>query len=209
MQDWAWVPTIRYLTHCVRCLSVRQVEKIEFAHANPNLTRTTRWLKRLGQRGLVQLQMLAAHPELELRGPLLDYHPGDPTPEFDSLAYRAQVRWQRPLVMTLIATATDSAKRLTGGTIGGRAIRLRELNHDLLLSSAFLSLHKHIPTLETYWRGEDAVYATNVHASGQKIPDAVITGPGPPVIVESAGAYGEKKLRAFHREFNNQRYQLW
>jgi len=153
---------------------------------------------------MISLCEMMTHPEIDVSEPLLDFHPGDPVPDFDALAWRTQSRWTSPPELTLIATASKKAKQLAGGIIGGRPIRTREVTHDVHCSSLYLHFLEHHPELADRWLPEDAIS----HLDGRKVPDAIIMG-NQPVIIEFAGAYSAMKMRVIHAHFCNQRYQLF
>jgi hypothetical protein len=186
----------------------RQVARLAFQHTKEPEIIAQQWARRQARAGLLTLQYIAVHPELKLHEPLLEFHPGDPLPNFDALAWQVQSRWKLPPEMTLVATATKKARQFTGGVIGGRPIRHREVTHDVHVASVYLRLRETDCELSKRWMPEDAVYATNAHEFRTKVPDAVLTGKEP-LIVEFAGKYSARKLRSLHAEYSKSRYQLW
>ena len=195
---------LEILTQKVRVLTDNQVSRVSFQHTKQPAVVSRQWLRRQEKAGMLSLHELMTHPEIDVSKPLLDFHPGSPTPDFDALAWQAQSRWTSVPKQTLVATATKKAKQLTAGPVGGRPIRAREATHDIHCSAVYLHFRQHQPELAKRWLPEDAVS----HLDGNKVPDAIITG-DEPIIVEFAGAYAAQKMRGIHAEFCNRRYQFY
>ena len=134
---------------------------------------------------------MLTHPEIDISEPLLDWHPGDPTPYFPALAWLTQSRWTSPPTRNMLATATKKAKQLMGGAVGGRPIRIREATHDCHVSALYLHFREHFPELAARWVPEDA-FDSDEHRD--KRPDAIITGPEP-IFIEFGGAYPAARIR--------------
>lgn len=192
------------LTNKVRILTLSQVARLSFDHVKHPRTSARQWLKRQANEDLVTLHEMMIHPEIDVTVPLLDYQPGNPTPDFEAIAWRAQSRWQDPVRPTLIAAATRKAKLRRGGLVGGRPIRIREATHDVHCASVYLSLRNSNEELAERWMPEDAL----PHSDGDRLPDAIITGEEP-IVIDFVGAYAAKKLRQFHNEFQSMRYRFY
>ena len=200
---------IEILTTRVRCLTLEQIARTAYPRAKNPLTAARQWLGRMGRANFVTLQTFPVHPELSLTAPLLDYHTGDPAPNFDAISWSAQSRWKEPPVMSLVVKATNEALKRTGGSLKQRPLRLREVTHDLHVASVYLRLLENNPELAAHWIHEDAMGDSQPETCGSARPDAVLDGPEK-IIVEFAGSYSAKKLRALAADYAAQgRFQFW
>lgn len=164
-------------------------------------------LSQLQDAGLISNERLMLSPELPLAHPLLTWAPGDPIPEFSSLAYRLTARWTDAPILTQVYTATKRAAQHFGGH-GGRPIRSTERTHDLHLAAVFL-IKRQNPAFRTdFWLSESSIYAQQL-SKNEKLPDALIKVPR--TAIEFGGEYDKYKLRAFHDYCAQQNlsYELW
>lgn len=163
---------------------------------------------RLKRRGLVETLTAMVHPEPMLEGPVLDWRPGDPLPNFDRIAWKLQSRWTEPLVRTTVAWATTKAKQAQGALSRGRGPRAKEITHDIGVSQVYFHLCRHHPELAEHWIGEDELRA---QGRTDDIPDAIIALPeGQHISIDFGGAYSARKLRTIHQNYAPQgRYQIW
>jgi hypothetical protein len=193
------------LTSKIRLLTTGQIARTWFAHTEKPTVIAAQYVRRLQVTGLITISRTMAHPEQELTEPILDWQPGSDEPNFDRLSWKACSRWSEHPVRTTVITATEKARSHTGGPIGGRPIRPLELNHDIGVSTVFLNIQARDPELARLWVHEDALAREARHNDRENLPDAQLDG----LVIEFAGAYSAKKLRAVHEHFSKRPYQLW
>jgi hypothetical protein len=163
---------------------------------------------RLERAGIVKTFTAMAHPELPLRGPLLDWREGNSLPDFERLAWQLKSRWTEPPIRTRVVYATAKAKQGFGSLCGERKVRAKEISHDIGVAQCFFELRRTHPELTDHWVGEDQLRAEGREGD---IPDAVVRiREGAEVIIEFGGAYDARKLRAIHANYaTHGRYQVW
>lgn len=193
------------LTWSVRVLTLGQVAHKWFGHTAEPIVIAGQYARRFARTGMISITKTIAHPELQLKEPLLDWRPGDDQPNFDRLSWKATSRWNQHPTRTTVITATTKARCHTGGPIGGRPIRPLELQHDIGVSTVFLNLQARDPELARHWVHEDTLARDARHNDRENLPDARIGA----LVVEFAGAYSANKLRSVHERYSNDSYQLW
>jgi len=199
---------VELLTKRVRILSDRQTA-VEFFWDAANPIRVARTaIGRLERDGLVETHTVMTHPEVILKGPVLDWRKGDPLPNFGHVSRKLQSRWTEPPVRTKIVWATARAKRMYGALGNPRRPRAKEITHDIHVAQVFFHLLKREPELAEHWIGEDELRAQGREGD---IPDAVIALPdGGQITVDFGGAYDARKVRAIHQSYAQYgRYQIW
>lgn len=199
---------VELLARRVRIISDRQAAyEFFWDAANPiRVARTA--IGRIERKGMVETQVVMAHPEITLKGPVLDRRKGHPLPNSGNVAHKLQTRWDEPPVRTKIVWATAKAKRLLGASSSPRRPRAKEITHDIGVAQVYFHLLRHSPELAEHWTGEDELRAQGREGD---IPDAVIAVPGgEQVIIEFGGAYDSRKVRAIHQSYAQYgRYQIW
>ena len=150
------------------------------------------------------------HPLLPLERPMFLWHPGEPRPPYQQLAWRMRCRWTEPLVCVPVLLASRKAANHWGG-FGGRYRHRTQLTHDLHQAEIYLRLLATDPARASRWVGEELLDQLR---EGGKLPDAVIMaddGKSPEEIIEFGGAYDAVRIKSFHHfcEERSLRYQLW
>ena len=148
------------------------------------------------------------HPEIELKAPLCRYRPGGPVPDFKQVASHTRGRWKQAPVATEIVYATKAAKRIFGGSLGGKAPRPSETRHDIHLAQIYLNYLHQDPAAAAAWISEAELREERGPSTVATLPDAEIRL-HEPVTVEFGGAYPRKKLEAFHVHQQSQAYEIW
>lgn len=141
--------------------------------------------------------------------PLGYWHVGDATPNFGRLAWRAKKRSGTPKRQTIV-TATAKTKSMFGGVSGVRPIRTREIAHDAIVTSIYLT-HFH-PDPKHRWISEDELVATHGYGNhGLNVPDALIVDGHNSTALECIGSYSAAKLGRIHEQYSatGQAYALW
>jgi len=199
---------VALLATFLRIVSERQVAVEFFWDAARPLRVARTAIGRLERNELVETQTVMTHPEVILKGPVLDWHKGDPLPSFGHVSRKLQSRWGEPPVRTKIVWATARAKRLYGALGSPRKPRAKEITHDIHVAQVFFHLLRHQPELAEHWVGEDELRAQGRQGD---IPDAVIAVPGgEQIIIEFGGAYDARKVRVIHQSYaQHGRYQIW
>lgn len=202
---------LELLTQKVRVVTELQAANTYFAgNARPNkAARET--LRALEQKGLVVLSRSLLHPVLSLEAPLFVWKPGDTAPDTYELAWQIQKRWKATPTQTLMARATDRARTITGGTIGGRPQRRTEMLHDIHVTELYLTLCHTQPEVAQSWTHEDTLHEAGRFKTGDKIPDAVTLRDGLEVALDFGGRYKAEKLELIHTAMvkESMAYEIW
>lgn len=197
---------LRILSTSVRVLSMNQVERTWFR----SQASARRRLRQLVSEGVLREIEILARPELPLSMPVSTWAPGEPSPNFEAVAYQLQRRWVAPAEIQLAVIASRFGANFHGGS-GDRVPRATEQTHDLHLATVFLHYRKNFPALITTWRSEDALRRLSLQVRGGKIPDAIIIENSSQKIIEFGGAYKAKKLADFHESCRKTEtpYEIW
>lgn len=199
------------LTRRVRLLSLAQVARTWWPQASRPARAAETRLRALAEDGLIGLSRELAHPELDLETPVISWTPGEAEPNFGSASFKLQSRWSSDPVRTLCVSATHLAARRFGG-YGGRPSREIERTHDLHFSQVFLLYRSRHPELVPFWIFEEQIKAERSRrARGEKLPDAFLRLESGLRVIEFGGAYGKRKLQAFHHycEEKSYPYEIW
>ena len=192
---------ITLLARDCRVITVRQAASAFFSNRRDPLD-----CARRAARTLVRLGLATIRPgcmgRLHAKAPLLQFRPGDATPNFSALAWQNQKRWQaiKPR-QGVCLVATEKARLALGGTT--RPPRPRELEHDLLVTAVCLQLKNN--DTATAWRHEDSFAAED----GER-PDARYERDGTLVTVEVLGrGYTKQKMDRIWRAHSGGPLELW
>jgi len=201
----ARVDPLDVLTHELRLMSVAQIGRRWFAHADSPRRAAAEWLRRKARRGMVECWTMTLYPELAIEEPLCEWRRGMREPDFGAIAWRAASRWREAPVATVVAQATYKARALTGGFIGGRPIRQSEANHDHHVAAVYLALEK-ASDRNLCWKSEDELKAIGRSYAGGLLPDAFDAATL--TAIDFIGSYSSRKLARMHRAFEDSDY-LW
>lgn len=199
---------LKALVIMVRLFSLRQIASQWW---NGELANTRRRLHQLVDVGLLLSAQVLARPILHLGGPVVDWKPGDTTPDCGQIAYAFQSRIRRiPVRTTGVFLASERAARLFGGRCRGELAHPAQATHDLGVAAVWLHLAVHSPHRARAWVGEDLLAHTR---SGQKCPDAFIVDDNRAVqsVIEFGGDYDRDRIQSFHDDcaVRELPYQLW
>jgi hypothetical protein len=199
---------VQALVQKVRLLSQRQIVDSWW---NTDVANSRRRLKRLVEQHLVQRTIVLAKPAPLIEAPLVNWKPGDPSPDFGQVAYQCQDRWRmRPTRQCVVWFATERASQIYGGAGRGELKHPSQATHDLGVAAVWLRLRQVAPAWADAWKGEDLLAHTRV---GEKLPDAFIVDQSDQtvLVIEFGGAYDAERIEAVHRDCENRElpYQLW
>jgi len=199
---------LRALSLYVRFFSQRQVCRHWFDGDSAN---TRRRMKQLQTEGLIERVTVRSRSLPPLEQPLIQWQPGQGTPDIPRAAYRCRNRWKLRHVQTCaVYLATAAASQRFGGRMTGEVKKELQATHDLGVAQVWLYFDIHTPHLADAWRGEDVMAHTR---KGQKLPDGFILNPRGETIcvIEFGGSYDEQRIREFHDDCQqrNLPYQLW
>lgn len=192
----------------VRITTTAVLGKVSWNEADNPTRAAQMWVRRQAADGLLTFKSTLSHPLLDLSAPLLDWSPGEHSPNFGKLSYQAKRRYSERLSLQTTVSATVLAKNRFGGGLPNRPVRARELDHDIGVSQVFFHLLQYQPELAAMWLHEDSPCFPRHYRSGDKVPDALIKS-SPEIVVEFGGRYSAKKLREIHTAFGGGRYMLW
>ena len=184
-------------------LRAEQIARTFFSHtADPKRSAAT-LVRRMAGEGLVNSNIAILHPEVNCMTPLFEFHPGDRSPDFEMLAWRAKSRFRKPPIRTNVVTA--GAKLIP--TALQRPVRRTELLHDTILSAVFLQLVTTDHAAFDKWQHEDARRDATV--PGDKVPDAVLREKDTLVFIECIGSYAGHKIKSIHEAFQHVPYRFY
>lgn len=166
-------------------------------------------LRCLEAKNLIQICAAPAHPEIELKTPIVDWSPGDAVPDFGAISYRLHTRWREHPRRTVCISATRvAAARFVGH--GGRFPREVERTHDIHVAAVYLLYRLRSPELLAGWQHEEEVRLERPRR-GERLPDVVLHTAVGPRAVEFGGSYSKARLRAFHTycEHSSLPYEVW
>lgn len=194
------------LTLRVRVLSLTQIARTWWYNTAAPRANAGRRIGALQAAGFVECFTMLSHPELPLSEPLATWQPGQPPPDFATLARSLQSRWTKPDEATLAVIATERAARRFGG-MGGRRPRPSEATHDLHLAAVYLRMRMELPTRSRSWIPE-AMLPTGRRI---KVPDAIVQDGRHQTAIEFGGQYARAKLVEFHRDNSKRKrgYEIW
>lgn len=177
--------------------------------AQPELLARRR-LAKLAEVELVRRHSVSAMPLPPLDTPLIQWRPGQRTPDFGAAAWKAQNRWKESARQTIVYSATSKSANLFGGKPTQKLKSAFQITHDLGVAAMFLTLLRTDPQRASRWIGEDLIAPFRKH---QKLPDAVIAdspASRPAMIYEFAGQYPKSRIAAFHHDCARRRlpYEL-
>lgn len=199
---------LKFLSRNVRLATLPQLCRVFWPKAS-NSKSAERAIRTLVQVGIMKPQRLLAHPELELRGPVVEWEPGDPAPHFGKVSYRLRSRWTEARRTTTVYVASAKAAQLFAGH-GGQLAHPLHATHDLHVSAIYLRLLLERPEDAARWVLETSYAGSR---RGQKLPDAElqdIHGHSLKVI-EFGGAYPPERVKRVHEECERRcvPYELW
>ena len=193
----------------VRMLSLGQIGDAWWGESSDPRRFARRRLGPLSRAGLLEEREVLAHPLLDLAEPEFTWTPGLPGPDFEAVSYRLKSRWTEKPRRTRVFIATKRTLAELGGA-GGKLPALGQETHDLHMGTIYLRRLKQDPAAAEAWVGED-VFAPNRRR--QKLPDAVLLGPGQEVrlAIEFAGSYAAERVARFHEDCARRGtpYELW
>ncbi len=198
---------VETLALMVRLMGQRQIADHWWAGELPNARRR---LRRLADQDLITRIDVQARPTPTIQSPLLSWQPGQPDPDFGSIAYRSQARFRRqPVRRSTAWIATERGAQLFGGARRGTLKHPTQATHDLGVAAVWLRLAATAPQWAAAWRGEDLLAHTR---EGEKLPDAFFVNASDEIIcaVEFV-IYSAERIQAFHEDCvgRNLPYQLW
>jgi hypothetical protein len=198
---------VHTLTHHCPVLTAEQIGRYWHPHTVAPEKIALQLLRRQARKGLLKLDHSMIHPPLKIHEPLIDWRPGiSIEPQWESVAWKVQSRWNQNPVRAVIVSATKEARTLTGGPLCGRPTRPLELSHDVTLAEIFLSLRQRDAKAASHWLPDDVLTG---YGEGDKKPDAVIGHGDAGIVIELGGkAYSAKRLNAIHDAHRHRHYQL-
>ena len=202
---------LQALTEHVRVFSLPQIARTWWATSKNGIENAGDRLKILAAADLVEVHRAPAHPEIELREPVIDWTPGDPEPDFGPCSYKLQTRWKQHPVMTACVSATRTAMNRFGGH-GGRPPRQIERTHGIHLAAVYLLYRNRSPEVVSGWVFEERLKQERRREKFERLPDVVLRPDGGRErVIEFGGAYAKRKLAGFHafcaRKFWP--YEIW
>ena len=185
--------TIRRLAYCYRLTT----SKFEAGYHGIGISTARKRLNQLCQGRLLCRLRAWACDIPPITGPLFEWEPGDPEPDFGAIAWAAQERW-RSLVPkeTTIYVVAKKALSLLGLPPRPRVKLLHHVTHDLAMCEVYSYCQKVFPKYD--FLGEDMFAPFRGHGEG--VEDAqLIDGQGNVRrIVEHAGRYRKDRCVHFH-----------
>lgn len=198
---------LKPLTSKVRVLTHAQIARTFLARTSDQEQELQGIISELEGADFIASYTAMVHPELHLKAPLCSYSPGDPAPDFQSLARETRGRWKRAPVATDIVYATKRARRVFGGYLGGQKPRPSETRHDIHLAQIYLRYWARDRAAALAWVSE-AELRQEHGKNGGPLPDAEIRT-DQSLVIEFGGAYSRQKLEAIHEQQRTRAYEIW
>jgi hypothetical protein len=197
------------LTRRIRVLTLHQIARTWWECSPGRYDTALGRLSLLVRRGVLQCFPLRTYPELLLEKPVWEWYPGEPPPPFGVVSYRLKSRWDEPLRVTTVYTASKQSARFFAGH-GGPLCRPLQVTHDLHVSAIYLQLLLNRPQDANGWVSEDML---GPRKSGRKVPDAEIHDADgrPQKVIEFGGSYAPERVRKVHEDCETRGlpYELW
>lgn len=192
----------------VRLFSLRQIARQWW---NDDLANSRRRLRQLVNANLVISAQVVARSVLRLAGPVIQWKPGDPPPNFGAVAHLFQQRLRKVAARpTGVFIASERAARLFGGRCRGELSHPSQATHDLGVAAMWLFLAEHSPPMAMNWVGEDLLAHTR---RGQKCPDAFLVEATGTIsrVLEYGGDYDYERVERFHNDCAERQlaYEMW
>jgi hypothetical protein len=198
------------LTQKVRYLSTEQLGEHWWSPGPTGQRAARREVAGLVAAGYVERYQLLARPLASLEdGPVFEWAPGDPAPDYNAVSYGLQARWKASLRAVTVVLATPHAAAELGGVASG--LRLPEqASHDLAVAAIYLQLRRTEPEAACAWVSEDyfrllhrgrRATAGRVWPALDKEPDAVLLDDRGQIVrlVEFGGSYDARRVEKTHR----------
>ena len=194
----------------VRLFGLRQIAAHWF---DGDVANARRRLRQLAAIGLVAPIKVIARPTPKLVHPVVNWEPGDPTPNFGQVAQILAERWRnRPARVCTAFIATARTANLFGGKARGELKRPLQATHDLGVAAVWMEMDANVPLRADGWRSED-LFAHTRRNPGDKLPDAFLVDESEIVfqVIEFGGAYDAQRVRDFHQDCEQRRllYEMW
>ena len=201
------------LAYRVRFFSTRQLIrhwwKTKIAEKDKVERSATRRLHQLCKASILERRWVSVEPELNLGEPVFQWSPGEPEPNFGSLAWSVQSRWKGVPEQTEIYQIGRAGLSEFGGRAGGPK-RLAHIRHDLHMGTVYLALLGQDESVKKRWISEDELAPERID---QKLPDAMLrqNTANSAMVIEFGGAYDSEHIRSFHQDCGHRDlpYQLW
>lgn len=161
----------------------------------PNLYRCV--LRPLARAGYIRVVTIFARRRLDFTGPVIDWQPGQPEPNFGRAAYQIDKAWSGQAPQQLRACmATAKAAALYGAPRYGCKNPM-QVSHDYGLSLLYEWYLRNRPDEARWWVGENMLELV----AGEKCPDALLIRDGKILQAVELGGfrYGLERLAALYR----------
>ncbi|MBX3412408.1 MAG: hypothetical protein KF708_06955 [Pirellulales bacterium] len=201
---------LEVLARRVRLMSACQAASVWWPDQAAGSVNAFRRLRRLvSQHALLEFHVLA-QPLLPLHGPLYQWRPEQPPPDFLAIERLLRVRWHAAATRMTVFVASPATLLSTGVQHRPPIKNHCQVTHDLHVTQVYLRYRLDHPELASGWLGEDELAPSR---RDQILPDAVIAdGKGDPCwAVEFGGKYRAERLERFHVDCEARRlpYELW
>lgn len=200
---------IEALTVKVRMLTVHQIAELWWPAGRYQVVNARRRMFRLAQAKLVLQYRINVHPRIPLIGPVVDWKPGNASPEFAAVSTTLKNRWTLAAEPTTVFLASKRAANLFG-TYAGPLKDAVQATHDVHLSDIYLWYQRHKPWFCESWVGEDAFKKAG---TGIKDPDAFLVRPDGQIsrVIDFGGKYSSQRVKEFHNHCAGRDlpYELW
>lgn len=202
---------LRTLSLHTRMSSVSQVAECWWSDSTDPHGAALYRLRLLASQGWVRLLRATAIELPPLCSPLAVWRPGVLVPEMGPISWQLRRRWEAPTRATMLVIATPHAANQFGGRRRGRITRPFQVSHDLGVAAMYFQIRRAHPAWARLWIDEDRL---SPFRRGEKLPDAILAqhaGAIPSLVLEFGGAYGKRRLEAFHNDCEDRGlpYQIW
>ena len=195
----------------VRLFTLEQIASTWWSETKSSKADSRRRLGKLAACDFVQKLRVFAAPLPVLNCAVASWQPSQSPPDFGSVAWKLQKRWEHGPKAATAYIAGRQATKIFGGKPHSSLKIGFQATHDLGVSQMYLQLKASNPEAATRWIGEDVLAP---YRKKQKLPDAVIataTSETPELVLEFGGAYDKRRVEEFHIDCERRSlpYEIW
>ena len=196
------------LTLRLRVMTVRQISQLWWPR-DVSRQAVLRRLTQLQSYGYLKICLANIHPTWPVEMPLLNWSPGEPTPNFDVVSNVDMTRWCRPSVSTTVCIASESAGALMGCNAGHLPSAVN-LDRELRLGSVYVHTMLMPDRRTGAWTGKRGL-PTALRSSGSAEITFLDSAMNPIRALDAAGRWSPRRFESLHNDCVHRglAYEVW